>query len=109
LIKGNKVYGPDTCCFVPHEINCLFTKNSKSNLNNLPTGVFYETDRNKYRSQITIEGNPTILLGRFDTIHNAREKYCDFKENYIKQLANKYKDQITDKVYQILNNYKLDR
>ena len=30
LVKGNKVYSPETCCFVPREINEVF-KNSTSN------------------------------------------------------------------------------
>jgi len=38
LFKGNKIYGPETCCFVPHEINRIFTKKTKRDLT-LPTGV----------------------------------------------------------------------
>lgn len=26
LVKGNKIYSPETCIFVPHNINNLFTK-----------------------------------------------------------------------------------
>ena len=26
LFKGNKIYSPETCCFVPQEINSLFVK-----------------------------------------------------------------------------------
>ena len=28
LVKGNTIYAPETCCFVPHEINLLFRCNS---------------------------------------------------------------------------------
>lgn len=27
-VKGNKEYAPDKCCYVPNEINCLFTSSS---------------------------------------------------------------------------------
>ena len=30
LFKGNKVYSPETCCFVPHKINTLFLNSKKS-------------------------------------------------------------------------------
>ena len=28
LLKGNKIYSPENCCFVPAEINCMFVKNN---------------------------------------------------------------------------------
>lgn len=34
LVKGNKVYSPETCCFVPQEINGFFKQTSK-NKNNI--------------------------------------------------------------------------
>lgn len=41
LIKGNKVYSPETCCFVPSEINTLFTK--RQNLRGkYPIGVTFD-------------------------------------------------------------------
>lgn len=30
IIKGNKIYSEETCCFVPPEINSLFVKNKKT-------------------------------------------------------------------------------
>ena len=38
LVKNNKIYSPDTCVFVPQNINSLFT-NGKRNRGELPLGV----------------------------------------------------------------------
>ena len=38
LVKGNKVYSPETCCFVPSEVNLLFSKTGKLR-GSLPIGV----------------------------------------------------------------------
>ena len=43
LIKGNKLYSPDTCCLVPDYINKLFTK-SDAQRGNLPIGVIAKDD-----------------------------------------------------------------
>ena len=42
LVKGNKVYSEDTCCFVPKEINLLFTKADRIR-GKYPVGVYYYT------------------------------------------------------------------
>jgi len=44
LIKGNKIYSPDTCCFVPNEINLLLTKNN-SRRGDCPLGVYRQDNR----------------------------------------------------------------
>ena len=41
LVKGNKIYSEDTCCFVPREINSLFVKRKKSR-GNFALGVDYK-------------------------------------------------------------------
>lgn len=35
LVKGNKIYSPETCCFVPNDINILFKKQEYRNPTNL--------------------------------------------------------------------------
>lgn len=42
LVKGNKMYSPETCCFVPQEINALFTKSDKMR-GKLLLGVSYHS------------------------------------------------------------------
>ena len=47
-------------------------------------------------------------LGLYDTPEKAFEVYKQFKEKYIKRVADHYKDQIPEKLYQALYNYKVD-
>ena len=55
LIKGNKVYSEDTCCFVPHEINSAITSTGVKE-NELPVGVSKRKDRDTYSATITKHG-----------------------------------------------------
>lgn len=105
LIKGNKVYSPETCCFVPVEINNVILKSEKGR-GGLPIGVT-KVDNNKYAAHMKIGGKQTYL-GRFDTIEGAFECYKLHKELRIKEMANKWRDSITEQVYRALTNYKIE-
>lgn len=108
LIKGNKIYSPSTCCFVPNEINVLFTK-TNAKRGNYPIGVYYKNKNHKFCAQCKIGGGkPQKYLGLFNTVEEAFYTYKAFKEQYIKQIADKYKGQIEDKVYDALYNYKVE-
>lgn len=103
LVKGNKIYSPDTCVFVPNRINVLFT-NRKFHRGEFPIGVFKKDKR--FVSRMSI-GGKDIILGRYSNIYDAFNKYKEEKENYIKQIANEYKDKIPKKLYNALYNYKI--
>lgn len=111
LIKNNKIYSPNTCIFVPQRINNLFTKTNK-NRGNLPIGVSYYLNYNQYTATCSIikenerKGHKT--LGYFNTIEEAFNAYKNFKEKYIKQIANEYKDYIPIKLYNALLNYQVE-
>lgn len=102
LVEGNKVYSPDTCCFVPAEINSLFTKNKPNEFYN---GV-KKAGKYRFLAQICIKNKKTHL-GTFDTSEEAFRVYKVTKENYFKELANNWKKLISEKVYQALINYKV--
>ena len=58
LVKGNKLYSPNTCCFIPQEINKLFTLRT-NNRGNCLIGVHKHKDLyvsliNKYGKRKTI-------------------------------------------------------
>ena len=101
LVKGNKIYSSETCCFVPREINGLFVRTTNKDIS-------HSIDKNdgKFVSYISKKGK-TINLGRFDTYAEAFRVYKTAKETYIKEVADKWKEQISDKVYQAMYNYKL--
>jgi hypothetical protein len=104
LIKGNKIYSPESCIFVPQRINNLFLKRD-INRGDFPLGVRYDKKSKKYHSSCAIGKGESIHLGRFETADEAFFKYKQFKENYIKEVANDYKDKIPPKLYNALMNY----
>ena len=106
LIKGSKFYSKDTCCFVPQEINSLLIKRDKVR-GVYPVGVYFDKAGGKFRAQLSINGKRKFL-GRFDTAEEAFQAYKVAKEAYIKVVANKWKDQLGERVYQALINYVVD-
>ena len=106
LVKGNKVYSEDTCCFVPAEINFLILKCKKSRGKNL-IGVCYHKRDKKYASIFT-NSKKSNHLGYFDTEIEAFIAYKEAKESYIKEVANKWKDQIDVRAYNALMNYQVE-
>ena len=109
LIKGNKVYSPYTCVFVPQFINTLFVKCQKSR-GKLPIGVYYNKKDKKYRAQLSVfeNGKKTIkYLGNFDTPYEAFKTYKKAKENYIKEIAVIYNDKIPTELYNTMYAYEV--
>lgn len=97
LIKGNKEYSFNTMVFVPQRINSLFIKRDAMR-GDLPIGVSYCKTNNKYQAHCkTLEDKK--YLGLYNTPHEAFLAYKTFKEAYIKQVADEYKDKIPKKLY----------
>ena len=104
LQKGNKTYSSNTCCFVSHQINSLLIK-SNSIRGKYPIGV--HKSGNKFKAQLNIDGK-RMHLGLFNTVEEAFQVYKLAKEKQIKKVADKWKDQIKEKVYQALINYSVE-
>lgn len=106
LVKGNKVYSPDTCCFVPQSINSLITNRSRHR-GDCPLGV---TKANSRFCASYNKGNKRIHIGMFDTPEAAFLAYKKAKEQYVKVLGEKYykEGKITERVYLALLAYKVD-
>lgn len=109
LVKGNKLYSPTTCCFVPQELNKLLTKRN-SDRGILPIGVSKNNGRGKpYVANATL-GGKQIYLGKYNTPEEAFYAYKNAKERYIQEIAENYfkEGKITEKVYNALLRYKVE-
>jgi hypothetical protein len=100
LVKGNKIYSPDTCCFVPQEINQIFTLKSKKS--ECATSVYKQG--NRYVACIR-KNSIRSTIGTYNSIEEAFQAYRIEKENYIKEIANKWKDKIPYNIYDKMINY----
>lgn len=103
LVKDNKTYSPDTCCFVPKYINTLFTKSKRGRSN--PVGV-YTNKSGTFTAKLLIF-NKRVSLGTFKTSDEAFQAYKEAKEVHIKDVANMWKDHIELKVYEALINWEV--
>lgn len=110
LIKDNKIYSPQTCILVPKRINNLFTKRNKSR-GKYPIGVSWHKASNKFQAKCSILDrngkNKTEFLGYYNTSKEAFYAYKNFKENYIKQIADEYKDAIPQKLYDAMYRWEV--
>ena len=111
LKKGNKIYSPETCIFVPSNINKLII-NRRRDRGELLLGVTFRKDRNRYYAQCSdyiISGHKG---GRYIGIYKSEEEafyaYKDFKEKLIKKVAEKYKSFVPEKLYNALLEYEIN-
>lgn len=105
LVKGSKTYSPETCCFVPSEINCLFIRNKRFR-GNLPIGVTKSGKR--FAARLSKGFGNRVYLGSFKTETEAFLAYKQAKELYLKELAEKYRNKVCYKTYLTLINYEVD-
>ena len=105
LCKGNKVYQPNSCSIVPQFINSLVVT-SKGSRGDHPIGVSYREGDSKYEAYYSADKR--VHLGLFKTSEEAFLAYKKAKEAYIKEVAEKWRGKIDDKVYQALLEWKIE-
>ena len=108
LCKGNKIYSPNTCIFVPQRINTLFVRQQRKR-GEYPIGV----SPNKRDNCLRVDCNTLDkrkFLGHFslNKPFQAFTVYKNFKEKYIKEVADEYKDLIPVKLYDAMYRYEVE-
>lgn len=105
ICKECKIYSPETCAFVPSDINILFTKR-QNHRGDCFIGT-HKSSKNRWRASISKFGE-IYDLGVFKTVGEAFQVYKTAKEQYIKEVADKWKGQIDLRVYQAMYDYKVE-
>lgn len=107
LVKGNKVYSPETCCLVPMSINSLFAKHTNKSYNT-PTGIDFV--KGKFLVRCCSVSKDRERLGLYETLDEAFHAYKQYKESVIKQLAKREFDanNITKECYNAMMNYEVE-
>jgi hypothetical protein len=83
LVPGNKVYGPNTCLFVSHQVNGLLNTQPKLR-GYLPIGVIKHGKKFKVNFK---KNKKTVHIGVFDSIEEATHAYVLNKAAWIDQVA----------------------
>jgi hypothetical protein len=104
LIQNNRIYGPNTCCFVPDQINQLFRKNDNLKY---PQGIKFDSRRNTYNVYFTYFGK-NKHFGTFLNMESAYNHFKIVKKEYIIEIAELWKKEIKEDVYLAMINYKFE-
>ena len=92
LKPNNKIYSPETCVFVPKELNCLLTDHGRAR-GKYPQWVSrVKTPTETYQSALS-KKNKIQYLGSFKSIEMAFSVYKEAKEAYVKEVAKEYFEQ----------------
>lgn len=85
LVKGNKVYSPDTCVFVTRDVNA-FMVDRKDSSRSLPQGV-RERYKGRFIASCKAFKSKSVDIGIFDTAEEAGDAYIKYKQQLAVHLA----------------------
>jgi hypothetical protein len=77
LSTGNKKYGPDSCVFIPNELNCFLCSCEKSR-GKYPQGVSWFSRDNLYKVQVNQKYGKKHV-GYYKTLEQAKSAYIAAK------------------------------
>ena len=104
LFKANKVYSPDTCCFILKSTNLFLTNGTMSKKTN-PLGVSWSTKTRKFISSIRIHGKQEYL-GQFDVAWEAHLAWLTKKRELAVEVSQRECDKRA--VVAVLDYYHTD-
>lgn len=100
-LLGGLVYGPDTVCLIPPEINMAMIVNTVRNSSGFP-GV--RKSGRKFSARL-MKFDIETYLGTYSTPELAYEAYRKAKNAWVVELATRYKDELPHELYEKLVNW----
>lgn len=105
LVPGNKTYSPETCCFLPAQINTALQRDRLNKKSNYPVGV-RRNNKNGLKAQIRIDGKEVHLASTPtstpEDIAHLVQVYTKAKSAYLNALAIRYQHSIDPRAFQAL-------
>jgi hypothetical protein len=115
LVKGNRIYSPKTCSFVPNMINSFFVKPTKKREVGgviLPTGISVNgSNFAVYVSKYTIDAGIILSknthIGCYAKLDEAKEMYRKTKQKQLKVITNFFRNELSNELYDHLMAYEV--
>lgn len=101
LSDGFKYYSPETCCFLPRELNAFLSSCVRKITVKKSPHIGIKNVRDKYVAVLKINGKSTHL-GTFETLDEAIKVYNKAKKERFLEHIEKYKDQLEPRVLDAL-------
>lgn len=105
LVKGSREYSPNTCIFLPADVNTFMTKRLSCR-GEAPIGVTVHPRDGSINVQYTKDGQH-MYLGTYASHEEAFGIYKEAKTLHARELADRYKGVIDSRAYEALMNYEV--
>lgn len=104
LIKGNKIYSPDTCIVIPDEINSRTNYNTPIRKSLMGTEKIALKNGYKYIAKFQRDGKK-IESKRFETELEAHKFWATSKKQHLMDVTEPFRYAMTDKAYKAVCDF----
>jgi hypothetical protein len=101
LTRRGGIYGPDTCVFIPNQINGAI-RIMRPKADGLPTGVKL---KGALFQAAYVDKGKRIVIGNYDCVSDASDAYKNAKSAQLSALAEQWKNKIDQRAYAALLNF----
>lgn len=91
LVEGNKVYGPEFCCFLRQSVN-NFIVDRRNKRGKYKIGVYFDKIKGKFKSQCNDGSGNKVSLGYYETEDEAHKAWRTYKAKMAQKIASEETD-----------------